>query len=61
MAKAIFDVVGSGRAQITAYWPHALQMALIASLPGSLLNVIAIRVALQKKDEEEQQKGNKIE
>ena len=59
MGKAILDVVGSGRSEAAAYWPHALQMWLITSIPESLLNVVMIRVALQKKEEEE--KGIKTE
>lgn len=59
MGKAVLDVVGSGRSEVTAYWPHALQMALVTAIPESLLNVVMIRVALQKKDEEE--KGIKSE
>lgn len=59
MGKAILDVVGSGRSEVAAYWPHALQMWLITTIPESLLNVVMIRVALQKKEEEE--KGMKTE
>lgn len=61
MGKAIFDVVGSGRSEVAAYWPHALQMALILSIPESLLNVVMIRVALQKKEEEEKENGKQRE
>ena len=59
MAKAILDVVGCNRQDVTAYWPHALQMALISSLPESWLNVVLIKIAVQKKEEEE--KGIKSE
>jgi hypothetical protein len=56
MAQAILDVVGSGRTDVTAYWPHALQMALITSISTSLLNAVLNKVALQKKEEEEKKK-----
>jgi 17beta-estradiol 17-dehydrogenase / very-long-chain 3-oxoacyl-CoA reductase len=60
MGKAILDMVGSGRSEVAAYWPHALQMWLITSMPESLINVVMIRLALQKK-EEEKAKGIKTE
>lgn len=53
MGKAVLDVVGCGRGEVTAYWPHAVQLALIMSLPGSWLDVVMIRLAVQKKGEEE--------
>jgi len=54
MGKAILDSVGCGRTDVCAYWPHALQVALISAIPESLLNVVMIKVALQKKEEEEE-------
>ena len=59
MGQAVMDVVGCERHAVTAYWPHALQMALITSIPTSLLNAVLIRISLEKKDQEE--KGIKTE
>lgn len=61
MAQAIFDAVGCGRTDVIAYWPHALQMTLITSIPTALLNALLTRVALEKKAEEEGKKDLKNE
>jgi 17beta-estradiol 17-dehydrogenase / very-long-chain 3-oxoacyl-CoA reductase len=63
MAKAVLDCVGCGRGEVTAYWPHAVQLGFIGSLPGNWLDVVMIRLALQKKAEEEVElkKGGKGE
>ena len=36
MAKAMLDRVGCGRALVTAYWPHGLQLEIVEWLPESV-------------------------
>ncbi len=44
MARTALGVVGCGKAVVTPYVGHALQMAMIGILPESLLNWLSIRV-----------------
>ena len=44
MARAALGMVGCGKAVVTPYVGHALQMAMVGILPESLLNWLSIRV-----------------
>lgn len=53
MARSSLHVVGSGARVISAYWMHAVQSTIIATLPQWMVDSIAISIAGKMKAEEE--------
>lgn len=42
MAKSSLNVVGCGRYEVWPYWPHALQLKVITSLPKQVMEIVLI-------------------
>lgn len=57
MAKASLHVVGSGARVIAAYWFHAVQLALIDTLPQWIADPFAINVAIEERKKEEAERA----
>ena len=49
MAKAALSKVGSGKAVVMAYWPHALQGFLLGLLPDAITEKVVTSMALKAK------------
>jgi hypothetical protein len=56
LACAALDKVGSGRAIVTAFPPHALQKAFVGLLPPWVTERMMISIAKQEKANEDRQR-----
>ncbi|KAK4550705.1 hypothetical protein LTR36_000284 [Oleoguttula mirabilis] len=53
MAKSSLDVVGCGRSEVWAYWPHAVQFGPVLNLPQSVIEKISIGALRNEKAADE--------
>ncbi|KAI9695881.1 MAG: hypothetical protein M1836_005998 [Candelina mexicana] len=53
MARATLGMIGCGKATVTPYLGHALQMAVVENLPAWILNKLMINVSRKEKAREE--------